>query len=87
MYFSWYFQQKSCFKVVVGGVKIGEAIVFLIAPYYKFYSVILLTLLCLIVPILQPQVVFVWNITNKRIKNLKEEKENTTSLTKYHAVF
>ena len=28
------FSEKVCFKVVVGGVKIGEAIVFLIDPYY-----------------------------------------------------
>ena len=28
------FSAKICFKVIVGGVKIGEAIVFLIDPYY-----------------------------------------------------
>ena len=34
MRLSWYFQQKICFKVVVGSVKIGEAIVFLVDLYY-----------------------------------------------------
>ena len=32
--FKLVFSAKICFKVIVGGVKIGEAIVFLIDPYY-----------------------------------------------------
>ena len=32
--FNLLFSAKICFKVVVGGVKIGEAIVFLVDPYY-----------------------------------------------------
>ena len=28
------FSVKICFKVVVGGVKIGKAIAFLVNPYY-----------------------------------------------------
>ena len=32
--FKLVFSAKACFKVVVKSVKIGEAIVFLIDPYY-----------------------------------------------------
>ena len=32
--FQLVFSAKVCFKMVVGGVKIGEAVVFLIDPYY-----------------------------------------------------
>ena len=32
--FKLVFSAKVCFKVVVGSVKIGEAIVFLVDPYY-----------------------------------------------------
>ena len=32
--FKLVFLAKICFKVVAGGVKIGEAIVFLVDPYY-----------------------------------------------------
>ena len=35
--FKLVFSAKFCFKVVVGGVKIGKAIVFLSIPTIKYY--------------------------------------------------
>ena len=35
MHFKLVFSAKICFKVVVGGVKIREAIVFLVDKYYR----------------------------------------------------
>ena len=37
MHFSFYFQQKSVLRWLVGGVKIGEAIVFIIDPTIRYY--------------------------------------------------
>ena len=47
--FKLVFSAKACLKVVVGSVKIGEAIVFLVYPYY-LVLLYLMIYICINIP-------------------------------------